>query len=209
LFFLGTFVANKFDQMLSSLDFCLSLDMNNLLSLSRRTTLLANRLPLQTAVRTALNSRDWRPNEEAPVTVEDRAATARKYNMLPEDYKPFSPESNAGDMPDVAPAGTYFERSPWEDYDYPMDRQNWNEPRHPYDHIKYDKTRLAYPEQRNPTLMKDLLKLLMIPTLIMLGAYSLQSLELMTPTFRSPRLETGVVHYSFEKDDGSGHGVRY
>ena len=183
--------------------------MNNLLRLSRRTTLLANRLPVKTAVRTGLNNRDWRPNEEAPVTVEDRAATARKYNMLPEDYKPLPPESNAGDMPDVAPAGTYFERSPWEDYDYPLERQNWNEPRHPYDHVRYDKSRLAYASQREPAIMMDLLKLLLIPTIIILGAYGLQSLELMTPTFRSPRVETGKVHYSFEKDDGSGHGVRY
>ncbi|CAF4590036.1 unnamed protein product, partial [Rotaria socialis] len=33
--------------------------------------------------------------------------------------------------------------------------------------------------------------------------------ELMTPTFRSPKVEPGVVHYSFEKNDDSGHGVRY
>ena len=53
-------------------------------------------------------------------------------------------ERNAGDMPDVEPAGKFFDRSPWEDYDYAMDRQNWNEPRHPEDHIKYDKTRVGY-----------------------------------------------------------------
>jgi hypothetical protein len=183
--------------------------MNQLIGLSKRTVLLTNRLPIQTSIRTVLNNREWRPNEEAPVTAEDRAATARKYNMLPEDYKPCPPERNAGDMPDIAPAGRFFERSPWEDYDYPMERQNWNEPRHPDDHIKYDKTRLGHGEDKQPVLLKELLKLLILPVSFILAAYGLRSFEFMNPTFRSPRLEPGVVHYSFEKKDDSGLGVRY
>jgi NADH dehydrogenase (ubiquinone) 1 beta subcomplex subunit 8 len=183
--------------------------MNHLIGLSKRSVLLTNRLPIQTSIRTVLNNREWRPSEEVPVTAEDRAATARKYNMLPEDYKPCPPERNAGDMPDVAPAGRYFERSPWEDYDYPMDRQNWNEPRHPDDHIKYDKTRIGYSAENQPLITKELLKLSMLPVILILGAYALSSFEFMNPTFKSPRLEPGVVHYSFEKNDDSGHGVRY
>jgi NADH dehydrogenase (ubiquinone) 1 beta subcomplex subunit 8 len=186
-----------------------SLDMNHLIGLSRRTFLLTNRLPIQTSIRTALNNREWRPNEEAPVTVEDRAATARKYNMLPEDYKPYPPEYNAGDMPNVAPAGRFFDRSPWEDYDYPMDRQNWNEPRHPDDHIKYDKTRLGQGAEKQPIIMKELLKLMLIPVAFILATYVLRSMEFMNPTFRSPKPEPGAVHYSFEKKDDSGLGVRY
>ncbi|CAF1681856.1 unnamed protein product, partial [Adineta ricciae] len=182
---------------------------NHLLNLSKRTVLLTNRLPIQTSIRTVLNNREWRPNEEAPVTPEDRAATARKYNMLPEDYKPFPPEYNAGDMPNVAPSGRYFERSPWEDYDYPLDRQNWNEPRHPSDFIKFEKTRLGHAEENQPVIMKELLKLLILPVSIILAIYALRELEFMNPTFRSPKVESGVVHYSFEKEDGSGHGVRY
>ena len=92
---------------------------------------------------------------------------------------------------------------------YPMDRQNWNEPRHPDDHVKYDKTRLGYGPERQPIILKDLLKLLIFPVTFILVAYGLRSLELMNPTFRSPKIEPGVVHYSFEKDDGSGRGVRY
>ncbi|CAF1683352.1 unnamed protein product, partial [Adineta ricciae] len=42
--------------------------MNHLLNLSKRTVLLTNRLPIQTSIRTVLNNREWRPNEEAPVT---------------------------------------------------------------------------------------------------------------------------------------------
>ncbi|UJR35962.1 hypothetical protein I4U23_028703 [Adineta vaga] len=183
--------------------------MNHLINLSKRTVLLTNRLPIQTSIRTVLNNREWRPNEEAPVTPEDRAATARKYNMLPEDYKPFPPERNAGDMPDVAPSGRYFERSPWEDYDYPLDRQNWNEPRHPEDFIKFEKTRLGHVDENQPKLMKELSKFLILPVIVILGIYGLRAFEFMNPTFRSPRIEPGVVHYSFEKDDGSGHGVRY
>ncbi|CAF1131143.1 unnamed protein product [Rotaria magnacalcarata] len=183
--------------------------MNHLIGLSRRSILLTNRLPIQTSIRTALNNREWRPNEEAPVTPEDRAATARKYNMLEEDYKPLPPERNAGDMPDVPPAGKYFDRNPWEDYDYAADRQNWNEPHHPEDHIKYDKTRLGHGAEKQPIILKKLLRLLILPVTFILTAYGLRSLELMTPTFRSPKVEPGVVHYSFEKNDDSGHGVRY
>lgn len=183
--------------------------MNQLLNLSRRSVLLTNRLPIQSSIRTALNNRDWRPNEEAPISIEDRTATAQKYNILPEDYKPNPPEYNTGDMPVVAPAGRYFERSPWEDYDYPMDRQNWNEPRHPEDHIKYDKTRLGHSAERQPVIPKELLKLLMLPVSVILILYGLRSLQFMNPTFPSPKIETGVVHYTFEKADHTGGGVRY
>ena len=183
--------------------------MNHLIGLSKRSVLLTNRLPIQTAVRTALNNREWRPKEEIPVTIEDRAATARKYNMLPEDYKPNPPEAATGDMPSVAPAGRFFERSPWEDYDYPMDRQNWNEPRHPDDHIKFDKTRLGHSYEKQPIILKELLKLMILPVSFILIAYGLREVQLMNPTFRSPKVEPGVVHYSFEKDDNSGRGVRY
>ena len=183
--------------------------MNHLINFSKRTVLLTNRLPIQTSIRTVLNNREWRPNEETPVTAEDRAATARKYNMLPEDYKPLSPERNAGDMPDVAPAGRYFERSPWEDYDYPLDRQNWNEPRHPEDFTKFDKARLGHAEENQPKIGKELLKLLMLPVTVILGIYVFRSYQFMNPTFRTPKIEPGVVHYTFEKDDGSGKGVRY
>ena len=164
--------------------------MNRFLGLSRRTGLLANRLPIQSSVRTVLNNQEWRPSEEAPLTVEDRAATAQKYNMLPEDYKPYPPEYNAGDMPAVAPAGRFFERSPWEDYDYPMDRQNWNEPRHPDDHVKYDKTRVAYGPKNQSIVLKDLLKLLLLPVTVILGFYALREVQFMNPTFESPMIET-------------------
>ncbi|CAF1134801.1 unnamed protein product [Adineta steineri] len=183
--------------------------MNHLIGLSKRSALVAHRLPIQTSIRTALNNRDWRPKEEVPVTPEDRAATAKKYNMLPEDYKPYPPEYNAGDMPNVAPAGAYADRSPWEDYDYPSERQNWNEPRHPGDHIKYDKARIQHVEEKQPGLTKELLKLLIIPITLILAAYGFRSMELMTPTFPARKPEPGVVHYSFEKNDESGHGVRY
>lgn len=183
--------------------------MNHLIGFSKRTVLLTNRLPIQTSIRTVLNNREWRPNEEVPVTAEDREATARKYNMLPEDYKPCPPERSAGDMPDVTPAGAYHDRSPWEDYDYPADRQNWNEPRHPDDHIKYDQTRVAYRPGKPPFITKELLKFLMLPVTLILAAYGFRSFEFMNPTFRSPKLEPGVVHYSFEKNDDSGLGVRY
>lgn len=183
--------------------------MNHLINISKRTVLLPNRLPIQSSIRTVLNNREWRPFEEIPATKEDRAATAKKYNMLPEDYKSYPVEKNAGDMPDVAPAGRFFERSPWEDYDYPLERQNWNEPRHPDDHIKYDKTRLGHGEARQPSIKKELFKLLLLPVIFILGAYGLRSFQFMNPTFHSPKVEPGVVHYTFEKADDSGLGVRY
>lgn len=183
--------------------------MNHLIGLSKRSVLLTNRLPIQTSIRTVLNNREWRPFEEAPVTPEDREATARKYNILPEDYKSYPVEKNAGDMPVVAPAGRYFERTPWEDYDYPMDRQNWNEPRHPDDHIKFDKVRLGHGIEKQPVITKELLKLLLLPIGVILAAYGLRSFQFMNPTFYAPKVEPGVVHYSFEKNDDSGHGVRY
>jgi hypothetical protein len=86
----------------------------------------------------------------------------------------------------------FFERSPWEDYDYPMDRQNWNEPRHPNDHIKYDKTRLGHGDEKQPIIIKELFKLLILSVTFILAAYGLRTIEFMNPTFRSPKLD--IIH---------------
>jgi hypothetical protein len=82
--------------------------MSIIFCLTNQTKILSTHLPIQTSFRTVLNNREWRPNEEAPITTEDRTVTARKYNILPEDYKSYPPEYNAGDMPVVAPAGRFF-----------------------------------------------------------------------------------------------------
>ncbi|CAH8586969.1 unnamed protein product [Heterobilharzia americana] len=70
---------------------------------------------------------EWKPRPY-PCTKEEREAAARRYNLMPSDYKPFEENS--------IPPGDYFytepynvkNLDPWEHYDYPRERRNFGDP---------------------------------------------------------------------------------
>ena len=63
-----------------------------------------------------------------PKTPEERAATAKKYNMQVEDYEPYPDDGMGyGDYPKL-PDRSQQERDPWYDWDHPDLRLNWGEP---------------------------------------------------------------------------------
>ncbi|XP_028937362.1 NADH dehydrogenase [ubiquinone] 1 beta subcomplex subunit 8, mitochondrial [Ornithorhynchus anatinus] len=65
-----------------------------------------------------------------PRTPEERAAAAKKYNMLVEDYKPYPDDGMGyGDYP-MLPNRSQHERDPWYEWDHPDLRLNWGEPMH-------------------------------------------------------------------------------
>ncbi|XP_077530804.1 NADH:ubiquinone oxidoreductase subunit ASHI [Haemaphysalis longicornis] len=73
-------------------------------------------------------NKDWAPKPH-PRTEEEHRAAAKKYNMLPEDYKP-SPENDEmswGDYPHL-PRISASARDPYEQYDFPFLRRNYGEP---------------------------------------------------------------------------------
>ena len=57
---------------------------------------------------------EWMPGPY-PVTQEQRAAAAKKYGLLVEDYEPM-PEGEVGDYPKLPDVG-YYGRDPYADYD--------------------------------------------------------------------------------------------
>ena len=65
-------------------------------------------------------NKDWMPGPY-PETPEQRAAAAKKYGMLPEDYKPMPNDGfGKGDYPDLP-------MDPWEEKDA---HYNWDSPDH-------------------------------------------------------------------------------
>jgi len=72
-------------------------------------------------------NRDWMPGPY-PKTLEERAEAAKKYNMRLEDYEPFPDDGMGyGDYPKL-PVVSAAARDPYEDYDIPEQRRNYNEP---------------------------------------------------------------------------------
>lgn len=73
-------------------------------------------------------NKDWKPGPY-PTTPEERAAAAKKYNMLPADYEPLPdnhPDSR-GDYPNLPDIGATA-RDLHENYDFPYLRRNYGEP---------------------------------------------------------------------------------
>ncbi|XP_059180773.1 NADH dehydrogenase [ubiquinone] 1 beta subcomplex subunit 8, mitochondrial [Centropristis striata] len=65
-----------------------------------------------------------------PMTPEERAAAAKKFNMRVEDYEPIPDEGDGfGDYPKL-PNKSQHERDPWYEWDHPDLRRNWGEPMH-------------------------------------------------------------------------------
>lgn len=70
-------------------------------------------------------TRDWKPGP-VPKTEEERAAAAKKYNLIPEDYEVNDEELGYGDYPKLPPVGMDA-RDPYEDLDYHYHRRNYGE----------------------------------------------------------------------------------
>lgn len=72
-------------------------------------------------------NKDFKPGKY-PETEEERRAAAKKYNMLPEEYKPYADDGmGCGDypkMPDIA----IESKDPYYPYDFPEHKRNFNEP---------------------------------------------------------------------------------
>ncbi|BES97118.1 unnamed protein product [Nesidiocoris tenuis] len=72
-------------------------------------------------------NKDWKPGAY-PKTEEERIAAAKKYNLLPQEYKPIPNDAAypAGDYPDLKPYSADG-RDPHYPWDYPEYRRNFNE----------------------------------------------------------------------------------
>ena len=72
-------------------------------------------------------NRDWMPGPY-PKTQEEREAAAKKYGLRVEDYEPYPDDGfGYGDYPKL-PRVSGEARSPYEIYDMPSLKRNFNEP---------------------------------------------------------------------------------
>ena len=71
-------------------------------------------------------NKDWQPGPY-PRTAKERAAAAKKYGLLPEDYEPYPDDGMGyGDYPKLPPVPT-IRKSQYEQYDLPYLRRNYGE----------------------------------------------------------------------------------
>ena len=72
-------------------------------------------------------NKDWAAGPH-PKTEAECDAAAKKYGLLPEDYKPYPDDGEAfGDYPELPLKGV-DSRDPYEDYDFPSLRRNYGDP---------------------------------------------------------------------------------
>lgn len=64
---------------------------------------------------------------QIPQTEEERRAAAKKYGLLPEEYKPYGVNDMVGDYPHLEDKPTE-QKDPNYPYDFPEFRRNFNEP---------------------------------------------------------------------------------
>lgn len=72
-------------------------------------------------------NKDFKP-AKFPETQKEKDASAEKYNLLPEEYKPFADDGMGyGDYPKLPDVGVE-QRDAYYPYDFPEHRRNYNEP---------------------------------------------------------------------------------
>lgn len=72
-------------------------------------------------------NKDYKP-APYPQTQAERDAAAKKYNMLPEEYKPYADNGlGYGDYPKLEAGLGAEARDPYYPYDYPELKRNYNE----------------------------------------------------------------------------------
>lgn len=103
------------------------LPLVRLVSSSARVALLPKTL-MVTSSRGCGWTKDWMPGPP-PKTPEERAAAARRYNLIPEDYDTYPEEDAWGDYPKLPMVGMDA-RDPYDDWDHHYYRRNYGEPLH-------------------------------------------------------------------------------
>jgi len=153
---------------------------------------------------------DWMPGPY-PVTHEQRAAAAKKYGLLVEDYEPIPEDHHkfCGDYP-ALPDVSYYGRCPYSPYDKMDFKHNFGEPYH-FDHDAIQEDRWApesvqqkgyYPE--GWTLKKMILAHVIFFTLTGIFHYSTTNINWSVPRMYKQypwdvHLK-GVRYYTFETE---------
>uniref|UniRef100_A0A4D5RB40 NADH dehydrogenase (Ubiquinone) 1 beta subcomplex subunit 8, mitochondrial-like n=1 Tax=Scolopendra viridis TaxID=118503 RepID=A0A4D5RB40_SCOVI len=162
-----------------------------------RTKLLNMGMIACSAMRHAHWNRDWKPGPY-PRTPEERAAAAKKYGLLPEDYEPYPEEDCFGDYPNLPPVSAEA-RDPFAIWDHDAHKRNFGEPIHiDADMYGEDRFNINY-RPRISTSMKILTLLGVISGSA--GLFYLGEVFKFYPSIMPKQLYgEGVKHYTFEPE---------
>eukprot|EP00088_Acartia_fossae_P012375 TRINITY_DN16378_c0_g1_i1.p1 TRINITY_DN16378_c0_g1~~TRINITY_DN16378_c0_g1_i1.p1 ORF type:complete len:195 (+),score=46.77 TRINITY_DN16378_c0_g1_i1:30-587(+) len=142
----------------------------------------------------------WKPGPY-PENEDQRLAAAKKYGLIPEDYKPYPKDSDrmTGDYPDL-PLVPEGHRNAMYEWDYPQYRRDYGEPLHE-DFDMYRETR--YTPFRGRWTEGEMWRVFLGILAFMSGTWYIA--EYYLPHYQRPVLElqriTDGPHYTFEPAD--------
>ncbi|XP_017871965.1 PREDICTED: NADH dehydrogenase [ubiquinone] 1 beta subcomplex subunit 8, mitochondrial [Drosophila arizonae] len=143
-------------------------------------------------------NKDYKPGPY-PKTEKEREAAAKKYYLLPEEYKPYADDGlGYGDYPKVGGGLGVEHKDNYYPYDYPEIKRNFNEPIS-VDHDLYSEDRYSQPDY--PRYSKSYYMLCFAG--VMGGClalyYWLEDKKMYRPVAAKQYPADGVKHYTFER----------
>uniref|UniRef100_A0A1B0BFT4 NADH dehydrogenase [ubiquinone] 1 beta subcomplex subunit 8, mitochondrial n=1 Tax=Glossina palpalis gambiensis TaxID=67801 RepID=A0A1B0BFT4_9MUSC len=159
-----------------------------------------NQLLMRQSARTMAGwNKDYKPGAY-PKTEEERAIAAKKYNLLPEEYKPYADNGlGYGDYPEL-PGGLGVEaRDPYYPYDYPELKRNFGETIHA-DYDLYSEDRWSQPSQPRFSNSGYWLSFLGVMAGCLILYYGIDDYKMYRPVAAKQYPGEGRVHYTFEME---------
>jgi len=146
-------------------------------------------------------NKDWKPGPY-PVTPEQRAAAAKKYNLRPDEYEPYPDDGTGlGDYPKL-PLISADSKDPYYDYDYPEHRRNFGEPVHA-DNDMMTLDRLDLSKRHRVPLNQQALTFFSVMAFLAAIYLYFENKQIYVHWPRMPKQmpAEGVTHYTFEPAD--------
>ncbi|XP_037935827.1 NADH dehydrogenase [ubiquinone] 1 beta subcomplex subunit 8, mitochondrial-like [Teleopsis dalmanni] len=144
-------------------------------------------------------NKDFKPGPY-PTTQKERDEAARKYNIAPEDYKPYPDDGlGYGDYPKLEIGLGVEARDPYYPYDFPEHKRNFNEPIHAdidlYGEDRYSVA--ARPRYSNQVYWGTFLGVM---TFCFVLYYWLEDKKMFRPVSAKQYPGDGKKHYTFENE---------
>uniref|UniRef100_T1JCK7 NADH dehydrogenase [ubiquinone] 1 beta subcomplex subunit 8, mitochondrial n=1 Tax=Strigamia maritima TaxID=126957 RepID=T1JCK7_STRMM len=144
-------------------------------------------------------TKDWKPGPY-PKTPAERAAAAKKYGLLPEDYEPYPDDGlGLGDYPKL-PVVSGDHRDPFGDWDFPRQKRNFGEIIHAdvdsHGEDRIDLNLKTYPAANTKALI-------FISTMVIWVGFCWvdSKYKYYHPVMPKQLYKEGVVHYLLEPDE--------
>ncbi|KAH8397485.1 hypothetical protein KR222_007733 [Zaprionus bogoriensis] len=155
-------------------------------------------LPLQVARTLAGWNKDYKP-APYPKTEKEREAAAKKYYLLPEEYKPYADNGlGYGDYPKVGGGLGIEAKDNYYPYDFPEHKRNLHEPISA-DHDLYSEDRYSQPDYLRYSTSYYLLTFLGVMSGCLALYYWLEDKKMYRPVAAKQYPAEGVKHYTFEQ----------